>query len=140
MRRRSVGHESKTIIVLDTAAFFVGLPLMLNTRFYTVPEVIREVKDEESKAKLELASLLERVEVIEAPSKREVTEKLPRRLLVRLSETDIKLLALALKLAREKQTVIVATDDYALQESCVVLGIDFIPVRTMGIKESCRRK
>ncbi|MEM4952421.1 MAG: hypothetical protein QXV81_09195, partial [Ignisphaera sp.] len=56
--------DSSKVLVLDTAAFLAAIPLQLyNTILYTVPAVIDEVKDYESRARLELASIVGRFHI-----------------------------------------------------------------------------
>ena len=51
-----------------------------------------------------------------------------------LSETDLDLLALALELKKTGFNPKVVTDDYSMQNVARKMKIDFIPVRTIGIK------
>ena len=128
------------VYVLDTTAFLAALPLMLyNARLLAPPRVIEEVRDQESREKLQVAMLLDRVEVVEPREKyRWRTRRAAAKhgLHVSLSETDIDVAALALQARDEYNDVTVVTDDYALQELLTHLGIRFQPLRTRGIREA----
>ncbi len=126
--------------VLDTTAFLAALPLMVyNARLLAPPRVIEEVKDRESRERLQVALLLDRVEVVEP---RDRYRWRARRAAVKhglhgsLSETDIDVAALALQAREEYGDATVITDDYALQELLTHLGIAFQPLRTRGIREA----
>jgi len=134
-----VHFSSSAIFVLDTAAFIARLHLMLyNADIYTAPKVIEEVKDRESVEGLEIGFAADRVKVLE-PEISYISKVLDtaKRLNIahRLSETDIQLAALALKISKEKhRDVIVVTDDYAIQLLVEALGLKFMPVKTVGIR------
>ncbi|MBS7621129.1 ribonuclease VapC [Candidatus Bathyarchaeota archaeon] len=66
-----------------------------------------------------------------------------------LSETDMQVLALALKLKMQGYTPLVATDDYSIQNVARHLGLEFASLATFGIRQplkwirycpACRRK
>ena len=137
--RRGGDIATGRIYVLDTTAFLAALPLMLyNARLMTPPRVVEEVRDRESRERLQVAMLLDRVEVVEP---RERYRWRVKRTAVKhglhgsLSETDIDVAALALQARDEHGDVIVVTDDYALQELLTHLGMRFQPLRTRGIRE-----
>ena len=131
--------NEKIIVVLDTSAFLAKYHLQLDpvkTEIYTVPRVVDEVRDRESREALEVGMGIGRVKVV-SPSQKYVS-------LVRekawevgestsLSQTDLEVAALALEL-RSKGRVVVITDDYALQNLLLHLNISFKPLRTTGIK------
>ncbi len=130
--------QARRVYVLDTTAFLAALPLMLNARMYTVPRVIEEVRDPESRARLETALSLGRVEVVEP---RECYRWRARRAAVKhglhgsLSDTDVDVAALALQLRDEGFEPITVTDDYALQNLLANLGLAFQALRTRGINK-----
>lgn len=123
-------------VVNDVAAIMARLPLSMPARHYTTPQVEIEVIDRESREGL-LFMLDSGRLVIREPGRVEV--KLPDRLLSRLSPADISLLRLALTLMEECGRVYLATDDYALQEAAVRLGIEALPVRYRGARVARRR-
>uniref|UniRef100_A0A7J3ZJ71 DNA-binding protein n=1 Tax=Fervidicoccus fontis TaxID=683846 RepID=A0A7J3ZJ71_9CREN len=130
-------RECTRVFVLDTSAFLSGLPLVLTEEcIYTTPEVVEEVKDQESRTKLEISLESKRVLVVEPP--RRMTTKLGFK---GLSLADASILNLALEFkARGAREVIVVTDDYALQRAAGILGLKYMPVRTLGIDKSPRKK
>ena len=125
-------------MILDTTAFLAKYPLQQYSSYHllTTPNVVSEVKDRESREALEIAIDIGRIQVIEPDRKyveraivisRSVGEH------ISLSKTDLSVLALALQYSI-KGSVIVITDDYALQNTLLQAGISFKPLRTIGIK------
>ncbi len=95
----------------------------------TIPEVIEEIKDENSKLYLSLLN----IKVEEA--KREFIEKVREVAkktgdIFRLSETDIKLLAKALE-----YNATIVTDDYSIQNVAKELNLRFENVIQKGIEK-----
>lgn len=132
------GHNSPKVIVLDTAAFLAAVQLQLyNITLYTVPAVIDEVKDYESRVRLEFASMVERF-LVKAPEAKYFSEALEMvkklRVLEKLSTADLQVLALSLELKDRGLEPVVITDDYILQRVLIYIGIDFRAVKTMGVK------
>lgn len=131
-------NDKKLLIVFDTGAFLAKYHLQIDPRraeIFTVPHVIEEVHDKESYFALEIGLSIKRVIVLE-PDRKSVNNVIEKAReigeYVSLSKTDIEIAALALKLSRWGR-VIVFTDDYALQNLLLHIGIPFKPLRTMGI-------
>ncbi|RLG88076.1 MAG: hypothetical protein DRO18_02115 [Thermoprotei archaeon] len=130
---RDVCRSNADVYVLDASGFFAGFQLNVTGYVLTVPEVIDEVKDKESKRALEYSMEAGKVLVIKPKneSKDKVVD-LARELgeLGRLSHTDIELLALNKQLLEEGcRNVIVITDDHSVQNVALKLG-----VKVHGIK------
>ncbi len=129
-----------TCFILDTSALIGGLrPCSLPGKVYTTDNVISEVKDTRSTAILEawlgcgLTVLSTTSEMINI-AKRMAAESGE---MLRLSDTDIELLAIALSL-RDECKVVVVTDDQTLQNICQKIGIGWMGIRRPGIsKVSC---
>ncbi len=124
--------------MLDTTAFLAGLPLHLPLPAYTTSLVVEEVKDFESKLKLDIALSIHRVTVRDpSPQHVRTVIEVARRVGEHgsLSETDVSVLALAHQLIEEGYKVILVTDDYAVQNVAAHMSIDYRPLRTMGIRE-----
>ena len=128
-------------VVDDTPALIARLPLSLPARHYTTGEILREVRDRESRELLELVLGSGLIEVRDPPRKLvlQALSHLPRRLAEKLSGPDASLLALALSLRDECGSVAVATDDYALQEAAARLGFVPIGIRYRGARSLRRR-
>ncbi len=143
MSASSPGSSStgKRAYVLDAAGIFAGLPLQAPGPFYTTPGVVGEVRDENSRRVLENSLSLGRLTVM-SPSPRFLEEA--RRIAsevgveVSLSPTDVEVLALALELAASGLDVTVVTDDYMLQNASAHAGLDYMPVKTRGIRGTRR--
>ena len=54
---------------------------------------------------------------------------------MRLSQPDKKLIALAYMLFKEEKDVLVISDDYTIQNTLKIMGINYSGVLTDGIKE-----
>ncbi len=129
----------KVIVVDDTGALLAALPFYLPAYHVTPPETIQEIKDSESRLKLENMIEINRITIM-PPSEDSVkiAEKLVKRINLynKLSRTDLKVLALSLEFREKCKTseVLVATDDYALQYAVKKAGLKFTPIRYKGIK------
>ncbi|MET1101852.1 MAG: NOB1 family endonuclease [Pyrodictiaceae archaeon] len=127
----------RRIIVADTTAFLAALQLQAYSYLLvTTPDVIDEVRDSDSRDRLELALEVGRVK-IGRPSNKHLHKVLSKAVDIGehgvLSRTDIGVAALALELKEAGCEVIVVTDDYALQNLLSHLGIVYKPLRTRGI-------
>lgn len=124
-------------LILDASALIAGF-LPGEGECLTVPEVFDEVRDESKKLLLEL-----RVEEgslrLQEPSEKDlarVKEVASRSGYTSLlSNTDVKLLALALSVGG-----VLATDDYDIQNVARELGIPYTPLAEEGIKRILRWK
>lgn len=126
------------VVVLDTAAFLAALQLQLyNITLYTAPAVIDEVKDYESRLRLEFASVAERF-IVKTPEAGYVDKALEVAkkfgVLEKLSTADLQILALSLELREMGLEPTVMTDDYILQRILTSVGIRFRAVKTVGVK------
>lgn len=131
-------EDRERVLVLDTAAFLAGIQLhVYGYRLVTVPRVIEEVRDEASVRGLEIALTVNRVEIVKPRKEyREQARSVARDVgsLAKLSETDLDVLALALQLRDVGCRVVVVTDDYSLQNTVALIGIEFQSVKSVGIK------
>ena len=129
---------ARKVLVLDTSAVIAGfVPGLADAEQVTVQEVLEEARDLCSKLELETAVLAGRVKVVE-PSKNSLAKVQTK---VRhtgdvVSETDVKLLALALDLESTKAQLV--TDDYAIQNLASLLDVPYKRVAMPGIKEVLR--
>ncbi len=124
------------LYVLDSTVFlegyakeFIGKPCV------SVYEIIDEVKSGHAKIELEMA-MRSGLDLTE-PSKASVEriEKMRDKTKDKLSNTDIKLLALALELKKREKDTILVTDDYAMQNIAKFLDIKYLSVSEKGIRE-----
>ncbi len=113
--------------VIDASAIILRKAIFKD--MITIPEIIDEIKDEESKLYLELINLkiesakeefIEKV-VISAKNTGDID---------RLSDADIKLIAKALEV-----NGILVTDDYSIQNVARKLGIKYENVMQKGIEK-----
>ncbi|WP_319578258.1 NOB1 family endonuclease [uncultured Methanospirillum sp.] len=127
----SAGPVSETgckVLVLDTSAFFLSIPL--EGKLYTVPRVESELKDLRGKARFSV--LLDGGMEIKPPlqkSLKSAKEAAGKSGDLRvLSDTDTDLIALALEV---KGTLV--SDDFAVQNTALALGI---PVQSIIQREA----
>ena len=111
------------IYIADSSIFIIGKRIEGN--IITVPSVVDEIRDERSRTILELMNV--RIEpplqilIKEVMSKARTTKDSEE-----LSKTDIGLLAKALEYTRNEDTILI-TDDYAVQNTAIHLGIKVMP-------------
>ncbi len=123
------------VYILDSSAIFFrkGLyPSML-----TVSKVLEEVKDRDSVSYLSLIDLdIRDPEFSDVEEVRKVAKRTGD--VYKLSETDVDLLALALKIKKEGNTPVIVTDDYSIQNMARVLGIETDSIVQKGIAEEVK--
>lgn len=126
---------SREVYVLDTSAVIAGfVPGITEVRQVTVQEVLDEAKDLCSKLELETAVDAGKISVVE-PSKKALEEvrKKASQTGDRVSDTDVKLLALSLDMLRAGDNPKLLTDDYAIQNLARMLGIRYQVIVMPGI-------
>lgn len=108
-------------------------------RYVTTPAVLREFKDFRSKSLVDNA-IKTRILKIMTPYERFVNEakNVLRETRMRLSETDLSVVALATQLQRYGKQALVLTDDYSVQNYCKLKGIPFKGA-AMGEIKAARR-
>lgn len=128
---------SDKVYVLDASAIIGGFSSKKFQNYITA-SVIEEVKD--FKSKLFLESTIENgpitimePETLDIKNVTDVIRKSGD--VLRLSDEDKNLVALAFKLKREKNDPMVVTDDYSMQNVLKIVEIPFRSVLTEGIKE-----
>lgn len=128
---------SKKVFVLDASGIIGGF---LSGKYsnYTTSQVVTEIKD--IKSELSLQAALENKQItIKEPSTRdigEVEEVITRSGdLLRLSDVDKGVIALAVKLKRDDLSPTVVTDDYSIQNVLKIMEIPFRSVLTRGIED-----
>ena len=99
----------------------------------TVPSVVEELRDENARTTMELMNV--RVEPPLQGLKKEVISKAGiTRDSEELSGTDIDILAKALEYSRREETILV-TDDFAIQNTAIQLGIRVMPAAQRKIRD-----
>jgi UPF0271 protein len=125
-------------LVLDTSAFIVGFDAATEKILaYSIPEVANELSLSKMartrfEVALESANLSIKIPTEESYHRisgesNSMGEK------ISLSETDIKILALALDLRNEGKDPLIVTDDYAIQNMAEKLHFSYEPLATFGI-------
>ncbi len=125
-------------IILDTSAFIQGYNLSADEEYYTVPDVLDEIREEFGRLRYEGARSSGRLKEL-TPEKKwsmelEVKAKSSGES-HKLSLTDKQLLALGLQLKADGKEPIVVSDDYSVQNMASKLGFRFVAQATKGIKK-----
>ena len=119
------------IYIADSSLFIIGK--RIEGIIITVPSVLDEIRDEKSRTTMELMNV--RIEPPLQSYIRKVTSKAREtKDSEELSRTDLDLLAKALEYTQNENTVLI-TDDYAVQNTAVQLGIKVIPAGGKKIKD-----
>jgi UPF0271 protein len=145
---------SRTALVLDTSAFIAGFdPSTVEAELFSVPEVEQELtKAGLPKVRFDSAVQSKKLKVKQPEpvflgKAREASKQVGD--LLYLSETDIRILALAMQLKTEGRSPIIVTDDYSIQNVTGKIGVNYSPLTTFGIKyylkwtlycPACRKK
>lgn len=132
--------------IADSSLFI--LKKRLEGSVITVPSVVDELLDENARTMMELMDV--RVEVPLEPFISEVRTKAGiTKDSEELSGTDIDILAKALEYTESGDKTVLVTDDFAVQNTAIHLGIEVIPVGQRKIKDvliweklctGCKRK
>jgi len=125
------------VYIFDTAAFLSALQLYIyGGEIVAPPAVVQEVKDSESVSRLEIALTVDRFRV-EEPSRQSVEKAMRAALSIglsdKLSQADLEVVALALEYRSRGYRPVVFTDDYDVQRVLKSVGIEYKPVKNLGI-------
>ena len=139
-------------VILDTSAFIQGYNLSPEEDYYTVSEVLGEIREELGRMRYEGARSSGRLRETQ-PEEKWVTEIEVKAKLSgeahKLSDTDKQLLALGLQLKSQGDAPTIVSDDYSVQNMASRLGLRFAAQATRGIKRvyewgiycpGCKRK
>ncbi len=139
-------------VILDTSAFIQGYNLSPEEDYYTVSEVLGEIREELGRMRYEGARSSGRLRETQ-PEEKWVAEIEVKATLSgeahKLSDTDKRLLALGLQLKSQGDVPTIVSDDYSVQNMASRLGLRFAAQATRGIKRvyewviycpGCRRK
>lgn len=122
--------------ILDASAFINGFKIISNSNF-TVPEITAEIKDFKSKLAFDMAIEEGKLIIQDVPSEyissvNDIISKSGD--ILRLSQPDKKLIALAHMMHENGKNVKVISDDYTIQNSLKIMDISYSGVITDGIK------
>ena len=125
-------------VVLDTGAILAGIDFAGEDRYYITPLAFAELINPNARLKAEIAASEGCLKII-APDENSIKDV--RKTTASLGESDalspadIETLALALQLKSEDENLILATDDYAVQNTAKALKIKFKSITERGIKK-----
>lgn len=120
--------------VLDSSAILNAFGFSFDQTFTTTPHVLKELKDLRSRSLAESAVSDGKL-VLKYPSEAAINEVRKNVSGEKLSQTDIRVLALAFELKEE-----IWTDDYSIQNVAQRMGVQFKAVMHAGIKKQKRFK
>jgi endoribonuclease Nob1 len=125
-------------VLLDTSAFIQGYNLSPEEDYYTVPQVLIEIREELGRMRYEGAKASGKLREMQ-PEERWVKELEAKARASgeahKLSPTDKQLLALALQLKTGEDVPTIVSDDYSVQNMASRLGLQFVAQVTRGIKK-----
>lgn len=143
--------SDEKVYVLDSSGIIGGF-IHEKLANFTTSQIIMEIKDLKSKIILQRA-LEEGLITIKEPAPEDMgrVEEVINKSgdLLRLSEADKKIIALAVSLQKNKTRPVVVTDDYSIQNVLRIMEISYKSVLTPGITETvvwvkfckgCKRK
>ena len=132
-------HKKLTLYVLDSTALIAGQTDFSRKEFVTTPSVLSEVMHEESVRNIvEVAVDCGQLEV-SSPSEDSIREV--ERIAtstgdrVKLSRTDIEILALALERSKAGIDVVIISDDYSIQNLARRMNIKTVGIIHPGIRK-----
>ncbi len=138
--QESIGGAGITV-VLDTGAVLAGIDFAWGNKYYITPLAFGELKNPHARLKAEIAAD-EGGLSISAPDKVWVESVRKTTTLLgeseALSQADIETLALALELKSKGEDPLIATDDYAVQNTAKALKIKYQSITEQGIKKQLR--
>lgn len=129
-------------LVLDSTAFYAGIPFTGPTFYFTTPLVLQEITCNKALS-IVMKGLSEsgRLSTIEPKDiyvirVRELANKSGD--ISKISDTDISVIALSIQLKTTGYDVTVLSDDYSVQNLVGLLGLKYSPVMTRGISKTVR--
>lgn len=137
MRGGSGRNLDTRIKVLDSTALFIGFTERDKTELVTCKEVLEEVKYGGGQLRAAAIRGGGLVKILE-PSEdyiEKVRESASKAGEYDLSETDVRLLALALQLLDRGADVSIVTSDYSIQNLAKIMGLKVEPILHKGIKK-----
>lgn len=133
--------DQEPAIVLDSTAFYAGLPFSSAVLCYTSPQILGEISKGRGLG-IKVSALMEsgRLRIVDADKEsfNKVQEAAKQSADVKLSNADISLLALAVFLHAGGREVTVVSDDYSIQNVASHLGLKFSAVMTHGIAKAVK--
>ncbi len=125
--------------ILDAGAFLSGFTPGKEGEFYTIAEVLAELKDGNARLRAEVSMREGSLKIIDPP----VAEELQKTLREtgdadKLSDADVKLLSLSLFLREEGYSPVIVSDDYGVQNVAHKLGIAYSTMTELGIRRFIR--
>lgn len=132
-------HKKPTLYILDSTALIAGQTNFSKKEFATTPSVLSEVMHDESvKNVVEVAVDCGQLEVL-SPSEENIKEveeiAASTGDKIKLSRTDMEVLALALEKSKAGFDVIIISDDYSIQNLARRMTIKAIGVIHPGIRK-----
>lgn len=132
------------VLIYDTSAFIGGMdPQAIQIPQWTTPENLEEIRNKNTKEILKMAIKTGRMKL------RSPTEEFINKAITvtkktgdysKLSNIDVKVLALALEFQSENWNPIIMTDDYSIQNVAASLKIEYKAVTEAGIRSQLRWK
>lgn len=136
LREKIYDYMYHKVYVLDASAIIGGFSSKKHPNFITA-DIICEIKDLKSQLILESAIEQRSIQILEPEliDIKNVSKVIIKSGdILRLSDVDKNIIALAFRLKRETMHPIVVTDDYSMQNVLKIVNIPFKSVLTEGIR------
>ena len=135
-------NTHKKALVLDSTAFYAGIPYKGNSAYYTTPQVISEVSHNRA-LKMAISAFMESGRLIVTEPANNIIEEVELMAnksgdVMKLSKTDISIVALSVQLNRDMKDVTIISDDYSIQNIVNFFGLKFSCVMTRGISKTIK--
>jgi len=129
-------------LVLDSTAFYAGIPFTGISKYYATSLVIREVSHNQTLS-MAISALMDSKRLIIVEPSHDLIEEVRLTAsksgdLQKLSNTDISVIALGMQLKRNDYYVTIVSDDYSIQNVVKFSGLKFSPIMTRGISRTIR--
>ncbi len=127
------------ILVLDSTAFYAGVPYTGQGPYYTTDLVIKEVAHRKIKS-VSIENLVETGKLKVYDYSKSYLKKVELTAeesgdFSYISKADISVLALALEFKNRGSSVIILSDDYSVENLAEILGLGIVPIMTSGINK-----
>jgi UPF0271 protein len=137
-------EKKEPVLIYDTSAFIGGMdPQAIQIPQWTTPENLEEIRDKNTKDILQMAIKMGRLK-LRSPSEDKINQiiKIAKETgdFSKLSNIDLKVLALALEFREENWNPVIMTDDYSIQNIASSLKIEFKAITEAGIRSQLRWK
>ncbi|MCP8323543.1 MAG: hypothetical protein L6N96_05135 [Candidatus Methylarchaceae archaeon HK02M2] len=135
-------RSKKRALVLDSTAFYAGIPYTGISIYFTTPQIIREISHNRA-LKMAISALIESGRLIVTEVVRNLIDEVKQMAsrsgdVIKLSDADVSIVTLGVQLKRDGYDVTIVSDDYSIQNLVKFFKLKFSPVMMKGISKTIR--